>query len=60
LRRAPLERPHQHRQRHVLRLPPVQNRLDDIGRQQSEPLQAAERTKSTIESAFSETFLRCE
>jgi len=30
------ERPHQHRQRHVRRLPSTQDRLDDVRRQQGE------------------------
>jgi ATP-dependent protease Clp ATPase subunit len=36
------ERPHQHRQRHVRRLPSTQDRLDDVGGQQGQPQHAAQ------------------
>jgi hypothetical protein len=36
------KRPHQYRQRHRRRLPPVQNRLDDVGREQRQPQDAAD------------------
>ena len=36
------KRAHQHRQRHLRRLPPVENRLDDIGRQQRQPQHPAD------------------
>jgi hypothetical protein len=42
LRPPHCRRPHQYRQRYIRRLPAVENRLDDIGRQQRQPQDAAD------------------